>query len=95
MQGIRRSSAEAEAILLAAVATGADIVRERGRDGSTISVGDAQFMGPGDGLPERALWNAALGEIEALGYATPTTTEREVFQVTPHGRRYVAKIRRA
>ena len=95
MQGIRRCSPEAEAILLVAVEHGADIMRNRDRGGSTISVADVRFLVPGDEPRKRALWTAALGEIEALGYAAPTTPAREVFQVTAHGRRYVAKVSQA
>ena len=90
----RRCSEEADAILRVAVETGNDILRERDRNGSIIRVADVQFLGPGDDLRKRALWTAALGELEALGFAWPASNERAVFRITGLGRNYVANITR-
>ena len=92
---IRRCSEEADAILHVAVETENPIFRERDRNGSIIRVADVQFLGPGDELSKRALWTAALGELEALGYAWPASAERGVFRITGRGRTYVAKTNRA
>lgn len=91
---LRRCSEEAEAILQTAVGTSNVILRERGRNGSIIRVADVLFLGPGDDLPKRAIWTAALGELEALGYAWPATPAREYFRVTGRGRNYVARTAR-
>ncbi|MCY3694011.1 MAG: hypothetical protein OXG77_02225 [Chloroflexi bacterium] len=92
---IRRCSEEADAILKVAVEKGNDILRDRDRNGSIIRVADVQFLGPGDESRKSALWTAALGELESLGYAWPASTERGVFRITGRGRNYVAKITRA
>ncbi len=92
---IQRCSEEADAILKVAVEMGSDILRIRDRNGSVIRVADVQFLGPGDELPKRAIWSAALGELEALGYAWPATSERGVFRVTGRGRNYVASASRS
>jgi hypothetical protein len=91
---VRRCSEEADAILRTAAETGNVILRERDRNGSVIRVADVQFLGPGDEQPKRAIWTAALGELEALGYAWPASAARDVFRVTGRGRSYIAKTAR-
>ena len=89
-----RWSDEARAILVEAVVSGNDIVRIRGQQGTHLLVGERRFLEPGDDVRKKALWSAALGELEFAGSIAPVTLERSCYRVTRSGIDQYSKLDR-